>query len=299
MLKMYHRAQQSGEAPEFWESTWSDGAFAEALRFCEVDPLRPLFEKYGRPGVLMLEGGCGRGQYVTYYSRNRQRVVGLDFAVAPLGRLKRALPSSLLCGGDVAALPFRDEVFDIYYSGGVVEHIESGPQPALSEAHRVLKPGGSFLVSVPHIAPLRRVSSLWMTDRRWTDRTAPDPSTRVDGLRFFQYAFSPREFRKQLELAGFEVLSQRGYSIVWGLMELPLLGQLFYHGSQTRELRRAKPTASTPASAGVSTEATAEPSLLKRLAVSEDDSVPLAGWLVRMLRWFGSNMMMYECLARK
>jgi hypothetical protein len=36
--------------------------------------------------------------------------------------------------------------------------------------------------------------------------------------------------------------------------------------------------------------------LLKRLVIGEDDSVPLAGLIVRMLRSFCANMMMYVCL---
>jgi hypothetical protein len=36
-------------------------------------------------------------------------------------------------------------------------------------------------------------------------------------------------------------------------------------------------------------------SLLKRLAVAEDATVPGAGWVVRAGRWACANMMMYIC----
>jgi hypothetical protein len=40
----------------------------------------------------------------------------------------------------------------------------------------------------------------------------------------------------------------------------------------------------------------ARPSLLKRLVIAEDASVPVAGGMVRALRWLCANMMMYVCV---
>ena len=88
MLKMFHQAQHAG-SPTFWDDTWSDGQLEEAIRFCDLDPLRPLFERYAPPGTRLLEGGCGRGQYVVYYSRKGVRVTGIDFAAGALVRLER------------------------------------------------------------------------------------------------------------------------------------------------------------------------------------------------------------------
>ena len=67
MLKMYHQRAHKGDSPDLWEENWENDNFEEALRFCETDPLRALFERYARPGMAMLEGGCGHGQYVAYY----------------------------------------------------------------------------------------------------------------------------------------------------------------------------------------------------------------------------------------
>jgi hypothetical protein len=36
-------------------------------------------------------------------------------------------------------------------------------------------------------------------------------------------------------------------------------------------------------------------SILKRLVVSEDDTVPILGLGVKFMRWFSANMMMYVC----
>ena len=44
---------------------------------------------------------------------------------------------------------FRDNDFDYVLCGEVLEHLYD-PLPAIQEAYRVLKPGGKYIVSVPH-----------------------------------------------------------------------------------------------------------------------------------------------------
>ena len=46
-------------------------------------------------------------------------------------------------------MSFPDNHFDAYLSLGVIEHWEEGPQQAIDEAYRVIKPGGYFFVSTP------------------------------------------------------------------------------------------------------------------------------------------------------
>jgi SAM-dependent methyltransferase len=283
MMKMYHHAQHGGGAP-FWEAAWSDGQLEEAIRFCAVDPLRPLFERYAPAGTALLEGGCGRGQYVVYYAAGGVRVTGLDFAAGALGRLKTRSPSARLCLGDVAALPFREASYDAYYSGGVVEHFEAGPLPALREAHRVLRPGGVLLASVPYLSPLRRLSALWRGDRRFVPKTREDAEKH--GKTFWQYAFGVREFTGLLEGVGFRVDRTFPYAVLYGLYDLPLLPRLLAR----------KPPAAPIGSGPTRTEPVAlreSPSLFKRLVVSEDRSVPALGLVVEVAGRLCANMMMY------
>lgn len=303
MLKMYQPPKETaaGSSAEYWESVWSDQAFDEALRFCDVDPLRGLFEEYLEPGALVLEGGCGRGQYVAYYTARGRRVVGLDFATAALERLRRSHPQLRLLGGDVSRLPFRASSFKAYYSGGVVEHFETGPVDALREARRVLRDDGVLLVSVPYLSPLRAALSFAKRDRRRIDRPR-SASPEDDGRRFFQYAFTTKEFTRCLGEAGFTVVRTQGYAIYWGLMELPFAGRVLDWAQRRRTLRSVpavegscSSTPPAPPDAAPSLGAPAPPSLAKRLLVSEDASVPLAGVPLQFLRWAAANMMMYVC----
>jgi len=293
-IKMYSDAPHEGGSPEFWESNWTENDIGQCLRFCAVDPLRPLFERYSRPGDLMLEGGCGLGQYVAYWAWRGRRVVGLDFAKRALARIKGWSPRAGLVAGDVARLPFPDETFDLYYSGGVVEHFEAGAEAALREAARVLKPGGVLLISVPYFSPLRR-ALLPFKRPLWTPLRGPFEAegSPQEGHRFFQYAYAPRAFETMLAHAGLRVVERQGFAVVWGLRDLPIFGNGASTTPQRPEVRNDLPP-TTPID--IAAWAQDQPiSLLKRLVVSEDASVPILGLGVRCLRWFAANMMMYVC----
>ncbi len=199
MLKMYHKEVHSGSSPDFWEGTWIAGHFEQSVRFSVVDPLRPLFEEYLGPESLMLEGGCGMGNYISYYAARGHKVIGLDFALGALKTLHVRQPHLLLTGGDVSKMPFADETFDLYYSGGVVEHFEGGAEESLREARRVLKEDGFLMISVPYYSPLRKTLRPFRKDE-WRSVRGPvsDNGNASDDRHFFQYAYTRKEFTSML-----------------------------------------------------------------------------------------------------
>ena len=97
----------------------------------------------------LLELGCGVGAELLHLRRlyPALRLTGIDHDHAQIvaARANLAAPSAagatrLLCA-DAAALPFADGAFDVVLTVWLLEHI-SAPAPVMSEALRVLRPGG-------------------------------------------------------------------------------------------------------------------------------------------------------------
>ena len=110
--------------------------------------------------VLDLGCGSGRTSIMVATARPGVQVTGLDnFSASYIRdhgevRLFRNLEIAgvrdrvTLRRGDMLDLPFEDESFDGAVSSYALDHLKSHIPRALAETHRVLKPGGQFLLMV-------------------------------------------------------------------------------------------------------------------------------------------------------
>jgi SAM-dependent methyltransferase len=97
------------------------------------------------PATRVLDAGCGEGVLVDEYA-GRLAIEGLDPNYS----------SDRVRTGSLTALPYADGTFDRALCLDVLEHLSFEEQPrALAELHRVLRPGGELLVSVPNLAHLQ------------------------------------------------------------------------------------------------------------------------------------------------
>jgi len=106
------------------------------------------------PNERVLDAGCGTGNYALALARAGFRVVGVDSAAGMLARA-RAKAAAGLSGfvsfrpADLdAPLDFPDGAFDHVLGISVLQAV-ADPSFTLGEWRRVLKPGGTLILSLP------------------------------------------------------------------------------------------------------------------------------------------------------
>ncbi len=133
------------QAYRLWAPSYADETSVSDL---DQRLIRTLSPDAG--GRRLLDAGCGTGRRLRE-TMGARLAIGVDLVPAMLVRARAPL---CLAAGDVRALPFADETFDLVWCRLVVGHI---PQltPAYAELARVCRPGGAIVVTDFHPAAAR------------------------------------------------------------------------------------------------------------------------------------------------
>ncbi len=119
---------------------WDQQIAAPALRH-----VNHLIEQWVKPGALILDAGAGIGERTLAILAHSQpaEVIALDASerMLSIARSKIHDPRVRFVQGDVRALPFADDTFDVVVCTWVIEIMED-PRAVVQEFIRVIKPGG-------------------------------------------------------------------------------------------------------------------------------------------------------------
>lgn len=157
---------------------------------------RSFLLSHVRPGDSVLDLGCGAGEFSAELLRAGVMPIAVDVAREALRRAQeRVAGAELRLWRDAEPLPLDDASVDAVWAGEVIEHV-TDVAPWLSEVRRVLRPGGTLLLTTPHHGPLTLLG-LALSPRRFDEHFEP----RSDHVRFF----SPRTLRALLGDLDFDV----------------------------------------------------------------------------------------------
>jgi SAM-dependent methyltransferase len=133
------------ENPAVPASSGRDRALRQAEMLAEVLWAMP-------PPAVILDVGCGDGFATSVAAtRNRgHRFAGIDWSASSLAKAADRGMAVLRAGID-ASLPIRSGSVDVVVMSEIIEHLVD-TDSAVEEAHRVLRPGGTLLLSTPNLA---------------------------------------------------------------------------------------------------------------------------------------------------
>ena len=124
-------------------------------------------------GNKILDVGCGEGRHIfgAMDAQSGLNLFGVDMDIPSLEKSNegldffREMDFNLVkfLQGSIYNLPFQDNELDVVICSEVLEHLEDYNK-AIQEIHRVLKPGGYFLVSVPSFLPEK---ICWMLSKEY------------------------------------------------------------------------------------------------------------------------------------
>lgn len=176
-------------------------------------------------GKRVLEVGLGTGSDFVRWARAGAEAHGRDLTEASVELAQERLSIEGLSAdvqvGDAEKLEFPGDFFDIYYSWGVLHHTPD-TVAAIAEAHRVLKPGGSFKIMMYHF-PSVSSGLLWLAKgplrlnflgpRRLFAESVESPGTKMytqdEARRLVEQFFSNRPVDIRTYLGGADLLTHQ------------------------------------------------------------------------------------------
>jgi ubiquinone/menaquinone biosynthesis C-methylase UbiE len=160
-----HSEPTKSEVRDFWERAscgedlylhdlGADGYLDQARARYALEPDIAAFANFADArGRKVLEIGVGLGADHQQFAQAGAELTGIDLTARAIEHARRRLAlfglRSTLQTGDAEQLPFADNSFDIVYSWGVIHHSPNTPR-AVSEIHRVLRPGGAARIMIYH-----------------------------------------------------------------------------------------------------------------------------------------------------
>ena len=117
------------------------------------DVLKPMMRLAARradlkPGMKILDVGCGRGELTAHLAKRGFDVIGVDYAKDAIDVAQRFFPNCSFICGDLFQLGLKSHSFDRIFFLGTIEHMyDEEIAKIFGEFSRLLAPGGRVMVT--------------------------------------------------------------------------------------------------------------------------------------------------------
>ncbi len=193
--------QYFGEMAKTWDQRYAKSNFGERMAI-----VRRWLE--GRAPGKMLDLGCGSGRLSVVARELGWRTVCLDLSMEMLGAA-RETGATRMVQADAERVPLRSRSVEAALSFAMLEYVPH-PEQVLAELARVLKPGGTLLITMPnHSSGLRWAESAVAALRK-RKLLGERLSARLSWLDYLEHAttrLTQDELRAMIEKAGFALES--------------------------------------------------------------------------------------------
>jgi len=163
----------------------------------------------------ILDVGCGAGMTAKEVANRGYEIWGMDYSHNMIRKAKDICNAKVdinFLQGDIESLPFKDSVFDMVLCLGVITYLKS-EQKALQEMSRILKPGGTMILSILNKFSLAKCLDISVLVKRRLQRIAGDrivswqKRAEIEENRFAVKSYFIPSLRNALKTAGFTELA--------------------------------------------------------------------------------------------
>jgi SAM-dependent methyltransferase len=111
-------------------------------------------------GTLVLDLGCGHGDWLDVVGSRYEDAIGIDISTERFSQRDTDPRCWTFLQRDLAAgLPVDSGSVDAVHANQLIEHVPN-PLALALEVHRVLRPGGLFVATTPNIRYLKHIARL-------------------------------------------------------------------------------------------------------------------------------------------
>jgi ubiquinone/menaquinone biosynthesis C-methylase UbiE len=189
---------------QFERERWNEGRaepYHHGISAITTRTIDPLLDAAGvDEGMRVLDLATGPGYAAARAAERGAQATGIDFAPEMLELARRLYPDIDFREGDVTALDFEDDSFDVVIGGFLMPHLADLPA-AVREFARVARPGGRVALTTWDSPRRTRFVGAMMEAVSAAGATLPDELPA--GPSIFQYS-ADREFALLLLNGGLE-----------------------------------------------------------------------------------------------